>query len=103
MALRRHRGCMNRIFVPYSGEDPAAIEINGHRLLIVASNEDDLDQNEELLGSDEIKEFDLPEADEPATFAQLAQQVHGGIVMTPPGIDLETLIEHLARELPWLQ
>lgn len=93
---------MGRFFVPYSGNIPAAIEIKGHRLLVVAASENDLAHNEQILGSDTIREFYLLENEEAETLAGLAKEVQGGIVLAPPGMSLTSMIVNLEHDLPWL-
>jgi hypothetical protein len=93
---------MSRFFVPYTGEAPTAIEIKGHRLLIVASSANDLDHTDALLGSDKIRELYLFENEEAEVLARLAKEVRGGIVLTPPGVPLHSMLSSLEQELPWL-
>jgi hypothetical protein len=93
---------MGRFFVPYQGKSPAAIEIKGHRLLFVAASEDDLAQNEQLLGSDTVREFYLLDTEEAETLTSLAKEVKGGIVLAPSGMSLSSMIINLENDLPWV-
>lgn len=93
---------MSHFFVPYSGDIPAAIEIKGHRLLFVAASENDLAENEDILGSDTVREFFILENEEAETLASLAKEVRGGIVLAPPGMSLSSMIVNLENDLPWL-
>ncbi len=92
---------MSKFFVPYSGESPAAVDIKGHRLLIISPSPDTLVKDLQVLGGNTVREFDVFDGDaEP--FANLAASVQGGVVVTPPGVSLPALIFSLEQELPWL-
>ena len=102
--LNRLGFTMEKFFVPYSGDAPAAVEINGHRVLIVTTLVEDILGELDLVGGDEIREFDLEEsgADSSEIMADLAADINGGVVLTPPGVTPSSLIENLEAELPWI-
>jgi hypothetical protein len=79
---------MNNFFVPYTGKKPALVNINGHRLVILAEEKDMLEEELELLGADRVK---------------IARQVDGGVVIAPSGIGLRDVLKNLESELPWFQ
>jgi hypothetical protein len=95
---------MTVFFVPYSGDAPAAIEINGHKVLIVASDSEDIQTDLSLIGADDVREVYLGRDDEDISevLADLAANVGGGVVMTPPGVSPSDMIDNLSRELPWI-
>ena len=95
---------MQKFFVPYTNNEPAAVEVNGHRLLILTSESDDLVHDLELLGGSEIREMDLSEdeSEQSRVLADLAADINGGVVLAPPGISPRDMIENLAEELPWI-
>jgi hypothetical protein len=93
---------MTNLYVPYDGEIPAAIEINGHRLVIVSTSRDELEDDLQRIGGTEIREIEVPE-DENRMLVDIASAVHGGVVIPPPGMTVESVIENLERELPWMQ
>lgn len=95
---------MAKLFVPFVDNYPAAVEINGHRVVIVSAESDEIIADLELLGGDEIREMELSGAEEEATeaLAALAADVHAGVVLTPPGISPSTLIKSLEQDLPWI-
>lgn len=93
---------MTRYFVPFSHNIPSAIEIKGHRLLILSTSKNELSENSGFLGSDEIRELYLDKENDNAVLAQLAESAKGGIVVTPPGMTLESVIISLEQELPWV-
>ena len=95
---------MDKFFVPYAGTHPAAIDIKGHRLLIVSTDEDDVEQSLSEVGGTEVREIDLKEMrqDETQVLANLAADINGGVVLAPPGIPLMTMIHSLELQLPWI-
>lgn len=92
---------MARVFVPYKSENPASIEVKGHKVLIVASKVEDLIEHEYFLSSEEIREMYFRETDE-ETLQRLAKLVDGGVVLAPPGVGLSAMISSLEHELPWI-
>ena len=96
---------MEKFFVPYSGDLPAAIDIKGHRLLIISPDQDEMVDSLLTLGGSEVREIELNESspDEATTvLANLAACANGGVVLTPPGIRVSTMISSLEQELPWI-
>lgn len=95
---------MSIFFVPYFDNTPATIEVNGHKLLIVASDSEDLQQEMSSIGAEEIREVIVEKEDEeiPAALADLAADIGGGVVLTPPGVRPLEMIDSLVKELPWI-
>ena len=94
---------METYFVPYSADAPAAVNIKGHTVLIVSTQVDDMLPALEAVGGDEIRRIDLQSDEEvPEILADLAANVNGGVVLTPPGVSPTDMIENLAAELPWI-
>ena len=95
---------MARFFVPFINDEPAAIEVNGHKLLIVTSESEDMIADLDLLGGGEIREMTLAEDDSEGSklMADLAADINGGVVLAPPGVRPRNMIEDLAEELPWI-
>lgn len=48
---------MASIFVPYNGSRPAVVDINGHRLVILAREPEELEESLELVGADHLQVF----------------------------------------------
>lgn len=97
---------MGSVFVPYSGDNtPAAIEIKGHRLLILSTKASDLRKDLKRLGGTNIRKIELSAEIEQqnAVLAQLAESAGSGVVITPPGVSLLAMIDNLERQLPWVQ
>jgi len=92
---------MSKFFMAYSGDNPAAIDIKGHRLVILTNSVEDLANGLPLLGADAIKEVDVVENDA-NSLAELASSVSGGVVVTPAGMSISSMIIDLERELPWV-
>jgi hypothetical protein len=92
---------MSTFFVPYHGNKPAPIDIKGHRLLILSTSSEEVEESLPLLGADEIRPVELVD-DGGSALAELAARVDGGVVITPPGMTVSAMLLSLERELPWL-
>lgn len=92
---------MSKLFVAYSGDTPAAIDIKGHRLVILSNSIEDIADGLPLLGADAIREIDVV-SDDTASLAELAATVNGGVVVTPNGMSVSSMIVDLERDLPWV-
>ncbi len=93
---------MTTLYVPYHGNQPAHLNIKGHRLLILTSSEEDLKSDLDLFGDAEVREFEFREDDSQA-LASLAASVSAGVVLPPAGMSISSVIENLESELPWVQ
>lgn len=98
-------GRMNNFFVPYTGKKPALVNINGHRLVILAEEKDTLEEDLELLGADRVKKVKVAdsESEQEQMLGKIARQVDGGVVIAPSGIGLRDVLKNLESELPWFQ
>ena len=95
---------MLRYFVPYVNEKPASIIVKGHKLVLVSTDSRDLLKGLAVIGADRVEEIQVEEnaAKQDLFISNLAQSVHGGVVMAPPGVDLRQVLEGLEHELPWM-
>ncbi len=95
---------MTRYYLPISHDAPVAIEIKGHRLILLTTDEQDIREDLPLLGGDTVHELNLRDdmADQTAALSELAEQVNGGVVLTPPGVTVAAMIHNLENELPWI-
>ncbi|MCB0355140.1 MAG: hypothetical protein KDD64_16525 [Bdellovibrionales bacterium] len=117
---------MEKFYVPYVGGKPAAISINGHRMVIASLDEEALDSDylgvvdilevvaeREFLPTDFLgtppesagldpKNFDQ-EAPIPAELREVADSVESGVLVIPENMTLDSVISHLESELPWIQ
>lgn len=96
---------MFRYFVPYSGTCPTAIDINGHKLLIVSSDKSDIEECLDIFGADCIKTVDggISRDDCHDTLERLAEEVAGDVLIAPEDAPLQETLLSLEQELPWLQ
>lgn len=96
---------MNRLFAPYTGDQPAPIVVNGHRLLIVSANKRVLGDGLGMIGGDRIKT--LPKVhstdEQERLLGELAVKSSSGIVIAPTDVEMGDLIRSLENELPWVQ
>lgn len=93
---------MTSFFVPFVADQPSIVEVNGHRLLLVASTREDLEEELQTLGAEEVREFEARDL-ETSELAEMARDNGGGIVLAPPGITMLDLVRNLEAQLPWLQ
>lgn len=95
---------MANLFIPYSAGRPASLTINGHRLLIISSDKNDLEQHLPMFGGDSLREMEDwgSRAEQEATLEELAGEVGGGVVVAPEELDLLEVIRNLESELPWI-
>ncbi|OVE80335.1 hypothetical protein BVY02_00470 [bacterium J17] len=90
-----------KFFVPYEGNHPAAIEIKGHRVLILSTVGEQIWENLDALGGTDVRVIELVD-DENEILADLAASINGGVVLSPPGMELIQIIDNLEKELPWI-
>lgn len=96
---------MGFLFVPYSGKSPAPVTINGHKLLILSVDSDDIKRHLPVFGGDTVKKIKTGYTPEEQTeqLAKLARKVKSGIVITPSELDVDGLLKNLESSLPWVQ
>lgn len=95
---------MSVYYVPYSGRKPTAVEINGHRLVIITSNKKLLQDNMDTLGADSLKKVQSlaePEKDL-KLIDKISRTAKAGIVFAPDEAHLSEVIKELEQQLPWL-
>ncbi len=92
-------------FVPYSGKKPAAMSINGHRLLILSKDRSAVEEGLGKIGADNIRKVKGGDSrrEEEAVLEKLARSVKGGVVIAPTDLEVSDLISNLETQLPWLQ
>ena len=95
---------MNYLFAPYSGKNPAPVIINGHRLLILSNDRDEIESNLTYFGGDHLERIDGGDTaeEQEVVLHELAQSVKGGIVVAPSEVGLAEIISNLESQLPWL-
>jgi hypothetical protein len=93
-----------QLFVPYKGKAPATVMINGHRLVILSADKDDLEENLTLVGGTRLRKLrtgSSPE-EEQARLHRLAEEVQGGIVIAPHELPVPQVLKSLEEQLPWI-
>lgn len=95
---------MKRFFVPYCGAKPAAITVNGHRLVILSREKTAFEDELEVMGADSIKLMQSGDSPEEETVAlnRLAKSSNAGVVVAPVDAHLREVIKNLETQLPWL-
>ena len=92
---------MEKYYIPFTNGTPAAIEVKGHRVLLLTSSADDLMGETDVFGACEIREVvSHGECDD--LLADLAAAISGGVILAPEGTRPSTIIENLWESLPWI-
>ncbi len=91
-------------FVPYTGKKPASVCVNGHRLVILSSERDTIEDELDLFGADRIKKVRLgsSELEQERALGKIARQADGGVVIAPAGVGIRDVLKNLESELPWV-
>lgn len=93
---------MERIYIPYKKNKPAIVEVNGHELLVVASDKDAL-RSSQLIDSDSFKEVDAEGPYEVEfLFSSLEPDFKAGVVFAPDDVETDEFITILSGQLPWV-
>ena len=92
-----------KFFVPYQGEQPAALSVKGHRVVLVSAEKDLILGCLEEMGANQICELNVNTlSEQEALFGHLAKSVNGGVVVAPQDADLQDIVNELEAELPWV-
>jgi len=96
---------MGQLYIPYKGEKPATVTINGHRLVLISSDKSEFENKLELLGADQLEVIESGESQEEqdVSLYKLAEKVEGGVVVAPSEVKLEDILKNLEQQLPWVQ
>ena len=96
---------MSRYFIPYSGDKPTAVDINGHRLIILCKDRGAIEDDLEIIGADSLKLMKTggSREEESRALNRLSKTNHAGVVIAPDDIELKDVLKNLEVQLPWLQ
>lgn len=96
---------MANYFIPFSGDKPATLSINGHNLVIVSAKRDTFHHQLKLMGADRVRVLrgGTTPVEEQIILNKIAADVGGGVVVAPTDVPLKDLISNLERQLPWIQ
>lgn len=92
---------MNKFFVPYANETPAAIDIKGHKVLILTSSYATMMNDLGALGGTSFRELNFMD-NQTQVLGELAASMKAGVVLAPPGVSIPTMIYSLEQQLPWV-
>lgn len=92
------------LYAPYIGDKPSAIQINGHRFLILAQEEESLQGNLMILGADDVRPVSCGDSRSEQTRAitELAKEIECDVVVAPSHVDVQDVIRDLSAQLPWV-
>lgn len=95
---------MKEYFIPYSGNAPAYVFINGHKLIILSGDSSVIGDGLPVLGADRVRKVYSGETkeEENAFLNGLASKISAGVVVAPNDVEMEDIIQNLETELPWL-
>ena len=95
---------MSIYYIPYHGRKPAALVINGHRLVILSKDREALQEDLGLLGADKVKriESEVEAEDNHSLIDSIAKNAKAGIVVAPSQTKVTEIIRNLEEQLPWL-
>lgn len=96
---------MRLLFAPYNGTLPASVVINGHKLIILSQDKQELEDNLGLVGGEHIEPIPSSASveEQDKILYHLAEAIQGGIVIAPAEEKIEEVIRNLETQLPWVQ
>ncbi len=95
---------METLYAPYLGEEPAAILVNGHRIVVLSTDQSALEERLPLFGGDSVHPLDDAAEDNADDVIQrIAEATHAHVVVTPREVTVEDVLHSLEESLPWLQ
>lgn len=95
---------MKVMYTPYTGKKPVPFTVNGHKLLIISSDQELFEENLERVGAERIGTIRFGDTmeEERAALDRLAEAVEGGVVVASADLELDEILANLSRELPWI-
>jgi hypothetical protein len=96
---------MKSYYAPYSGEAPASMTINGHKVIILSEQAEFLRDGLQFIGADRVIKIRAGEtrAEQERALSKFSKKVNAGVVLAPNEISVPELIRSLESDLPWLQ
>jgi len=92
---------MTTYFVAYRENQPATVEIKGHRLVFLMGSDEEALESMEELGASNLREVEIDELREDPV-AAIAAETNCGVVLAQAGISMSTMLTSLEQELPWV-
>ena len=91
-------------YVPFAGDRPASLDINGHRLVIMSRSAKPIKEGLPLVGAERIEKVKVPRSqpEEIEALTQIGRSANSGVVIAPPDVAMDDLIKELQANLPWL-
>ena len=96
---------MNRYYIPCQGKKPVALEINGHRLLLLSRDRQLVEEHLDDVGADSVKVVKVADTEvaEAELFSKLSKKNEAGVVIIPSEASYSELRSSLETQLPWIQ
>ena len=95
---------MTRFYVPYQGEEPAAVFVKGHRVVILSHDAKAFSDSLDQVGADRVVQLKSGNsaAEQRALLDGLAKKVKGPVVVMPSNVGVGDVLKDLENQLPWL-
>jgi hypothetical protein len=98
---------MKSFYVPYKGKRPAFLDINGHRVVILAADQEAFEGDKvgEFVKADSVKAVagGDSEGERQSALLKIARTSKSGVIVAPDDMDIGDLIKDLKEQLPWVQ
>jgi hypothetical protein len=96
---------MTTFYVPFKGNTPAALSINGHRLVILSKDKEAISTSLDLMGANRVRRVRSgpSEVDQAEALQRIGKAANSGVVIAPPDAPVEDVLRSLEVDLPWLQ
>lgn len=95
---------MSIYYIPYHGKKPAAVVVNGHRLVIMSQDKECLQDELAILGADKVKKIksEMDVEENLPLIDRISKNAKAGIVFAPREAKITEVIKNLEEQLPWL-
>lgn len=103
---------MRRFYIPYNNDRPALLNIHGHKVLVLATDEEAFEESERLdymqvraldgeFHSNDVNEIAKVLPHELITEG-VSDKEHICVVIANQEIDVDTLLNNVEEQLPWV-
>lgn len=94
---------MEKLYVPYAGGEPATVDINGHRVVILSHERETLEDEIGIVGGDNVVAVEEEGLnDESEAMRRLAETAHAHVILSPKEVSLAEFVQSLTEALPWV-
>jgi len=95
---------METLYAPFHNDQPAAVTVNGHRVVVVSADPTILEESLAILGATTVAPLAEGEVTDPEELVDdLARTSAAYVVVTPSEISVAEMLTSLGESLPWIQ